>query len=75
MLVAVLWIQIQDFCPIWIWIQVRIQCYAKNLKEKIKSNYRENQFSSQKVYFLRTKMSPKEIFSPLSHWIFNLRIS
>ena len=42
------------------------------LKEKIKNNFREKLFFLTKSYILRTKMSPLEIFSQLSHWIVNL---
>ena len=36
------------------------------LHEKIKINFREKRFSLRK-YFFKNKMSPKEIFSQLSH--------
>ena len=42
------------------------------LKEKIKNNFREKLFCLTKRYILRTKMSPLEIFSQLSHLIVNL---
>ena len=40
-------------------------------KKKFKTILRKTTFVT-KVYFLKTKMSPKEIFGQLSHWIINL---
>ena len=66
-----IWIRIQDFGPIWIWIQgYTINFGRKNLYKKIL----EKKIPLKTVFFYnyKNKMSPKETFIQLSLWIVNL---